>query len=168
MFLERYQQTAHTSKLLSQSITITNPIHPLHGQSVAVHSIRRLGKSIRVIIEHPNGGLLSLAASETSLELTSPPPVIEGQTPLFDPKKLLQLSQQLEKHTAITPSTVCFCQQTQKLGRKKNDGKTAPAPKHLARTGRAQETLNQPDGALSEQNPYPTSPDQQADGKPNS
>lgn len=34
---------------------------------------------------------------------------------------------------------------------------------------RAQETLNQPDGALSEQNPYPTSPeDQHADGKPNS
>ena len=115
------------------------------------------------MIEHPNGGLLSLAASETSLELTSPPPVIEGQTPLFDPKKLLQLSHPLEKHTAITPSTVCFCQQHQKLGRKKIDDKTAPAPKHPARkTGRAQETLNQPHGALSEQNPYPTSPEQQA------
>lgn len=114
-------------------------------------SIRRLGNSVRVIVEHPDGGLLSIPASETSLELTPPSPVIKGQTPLFDPKKLLQLSQWVEKKSSAAPE-VSFCQ-PQKLGRKKIDDQTPPtqeSPSHRSR--RAQETLDRSDSAVDFQN----------------
>ncbi len=62
---QRYQQTAHSAEPLSESVIITNPIHPLYGQSVKVLSWRSWGKTTRVIISHPEGGTLSLPASET-------------------------------------------------------------------------------------------------------
>jgi len=89
--LERYQQTAHNSNLVSESITITNPIHPLFGGSLKIHQLRRWGQSVRVILVHPDGGFLSLPASETSLELKAPYPIVRGQIPLFDLRKLLHL-----------------------------------------------------------------------------
>ena len=131
-----------------------------------MHSIRRLGSLLRVIIEHPDGGLLSIPASETSLELTPPSPVIKGQTPLFDPRKLLLLSQLVEKKSSVAPAKVSFCQ-PQKLGRKKIDDSSAPtqrSPSHRSR--RAQETLDQSDSAVNFQNARPTSTDQPTQGEP--
>ncbi len=94
---ERYQQTAHNSNLVSESVTITNPIHPLFGRSLKVHQLKRWGQSLRVILAYPDGGGLSLPASETSLELRTAYPIIRGQTPLFEPRKLLRLIQWQEQ-----------------------------------------------------------------------
>jgi hypothetical protein len=57
-----------------------------------VHQIRQLGTLLKVIFEHPDGGLISVPVSETSLEVSPPYPKIEGVTPRFDPKKLRQLT----------------------------------------------------------------------------
>ncbi len=111
----RYQQTAHSAEPLSESVIITNPIHPLYGQSVKVLSIRGWGNSTRVILSHPQGGTLSLPASETSGETTSSPPVLEENQPLFDPKKLLHLSQWVEKLSTLTPKKASNCQQSEKV-----------------------------------------------------
>ncbi len=49
-----------------------------------MRQIRYLGKSLKVIVEHPDGGILSLPASETSLELKGPNLQVEGKTWLTD------------------------------------------------------------------------------------
>lgn len=91
--LERYAQTTHRFNQPSGSVVITNPIHPLYGHSVVVRSIRQVGQSSRVLVEHPDGGLISLPTDETSLSVAHSSPQVEGQTPLFDPHKLLRLAQ---------------------------------------------------------------------------
>ena len=160
--LGRYQQTAHSAALVSESVIITNPIHPLHGQSVKVLSLRRLGKSVRVILEHPDGGILSLPASETSWEITSPPPVVKGQTPLLDPKKLLHLSQWVETLSRSQFPTGSDCQQYQKVSNQNSNGETATTQESPSLSfRRANETVNPPDRAVSEQNARPTSASQQ-------
>lgn len=86
-------KTAHCAKVISQTVIVTNPIHPLYGQSVAVQSIRNQGNLTTVMLKHPQGGLLSLSATETDLEINIPSPTLLGQTPLFAIKQLLRLSE---------------------------------------------------------------------------
>ncbi|MCC5633707.1 Y4bD/Y4pK family protein [Nostoc sphaeroides CHAB 2801] len=52
---------------MGSSVTITNPIHPLYGQSVVVRQIRKVGQETKVTVESPLGGFLSLPARETDL-----------------------------------------------------------------------------------------------------
>ncbi len=94
-------------------MTITNPIHPLHGQEVVVRSFRQVGKSVRVIVEHPDGGLISLPASETSLEPTQPVAVIGGKTPLFDPQLLLGLVERVQRKDLQATNQIAFGQEHQ-------------------------------------------------------
>ncbi len=162
----RYQQTAQSAEPLSESVIITNPIHPLYGQSVKVLSIRRWGNSTRVIISHPQGGTLSLPASETSWEITSSPSVLEQNQPLFDPKKLLHLSQWVEKLSRRTPTKASNCQQPEKVDNNKIDDGTMQTQVHSAlRIRRAPETIDQSDRSVSFQNARPTSTDQAREGR---
>jgi hypothetical protein len=73
-------------------VSIINPIHPLQGQFLSVHQIRHDGKRLKVILEHPDGGLISVPISETSLEPPSPSIQIGEVTPRFDVNKLRQLT----------------------------------------------------------------------------
>ena len=91
-----------------------------------VVSIQRWGKSTRIIISHPEGGTLSLPVSETSPENTSPPSVLGKNKPLFDPKKLLHLSQRVEKLSTLSPTKPSNCQQAEKFDNQEiNDGTIA-------------------------------------------
>ena len=117
-----------------------------------MRSIRRLGKSVRIIVEHPDGGLLSLPANETSLELTPPRVAVKGQLPLFEPKKLWQLTKCVQLICDTTPPKALKIQQ-QKIGTKKVDDQTAQTPcswQHGIRG--THETLDLSDGAVSCQN----------------
>ncbi len=167
-WLGRYQQTAHSAESLWESVIITNPIHPLYGQSVKVLSLRRWGNSTKVIISHPEGGTLSLPASETSLEIeiTSPPCVPEDKKPLFEPKKLLHLSQWVEKLSTPTSKKASNSQQLEKVDKSKIDEGTIQSKVHSAlRIKRAPETIDQSDRQVSCQNPRPSSTGQGTEGR---
>lgn len=75
------------------NITITNPIHPLYGQSLSVRHVRRLQGSnefLQLIVNHPDGGYFSVSLADINLpceRLNSNP------ISLFDIEKLLQLAQ---------------------------------------------------------------------------
>lgn len=118
-----------------------------------MRSIRHLGKSVRVIIEHPQGGLVSLPVSETSLEQSLPCAQVESKTPLFKPKNLQQLAQWIETKALADTKAISSCQQHTEVVVRKIDAKTARTQAGAARrTQRPYPTLNQSDGKVSGQN----------------
>ena len=131
-----------------------------------VLSTRRWGSSTRVIISHPEGGTLSLPASETSWEITSSPSVPFENQPLFDPKKLLHLSQWVEKFSRRTPKKASNSQQPEKVDKSQIDDETVPTPVHSPlRIKRASETIDQSHSKTSGQNARPTSTAQDREGR---
>ena len=132
-------------------------------------SLRRWGNSTRVILSHPEAGTLSLPASETSWEMTSPPCVPGENKPLFDPKKLLQLSQWVEKLSTLTPTKASNDQQPEKVDKSKiDDGKMQIQVHSALGIKRAPETIDQSDRQVSCQNPRPTSTDQGTEARSSS
>ena len=90
--LGRYNKTAHNfNSLLGSRVTITNPIHPLYGQSVVIKQIRKVGQETKITIESPLGGFLSLPASETDLWTQQTNKLVTVSK--FLPEKLLRLSE---------------------------------------------------------------------------
>ena len=96
----------------------------MFGRSLKVHQLRRWGQSVRVILAHPDGGLLSLPAAETSLELRAAYPLIRGQTPLFEPRKLLRLIQWQEQALAEKSQKTDDHKQDRSCGNQKTDDET--------------------------------------------
>ena len=138
-------------------MTITNPIHPLHGQSVTVRQIRHLGKSVRVIVEHPSGGLVSLPISETSLEQSLPCAQVEGKTPLFDPQNLQRLAEWVTTKALADTEEISSYQQHQEVVMRKIDATTASTQACATRrTRRPHPTVNQSDGEVGGQNARPS------------
>ncbi|MCC5632644.1 Y4bD/Y4pK family protein [Nostoc sphaeroides CHAB 2801] len=76
---------------MGSSVTITNPIHPLYGQSVVVRQIRKVGQETKVTVESPLGGFLSLPARET--DLWTQQASTTQRVGKFLPEKLLRLSE---------------------------------------------------------------------------
>jgi hypothetical protein len=153
----RCHQTTHNYKNLSGSVTITNPIHPLHGQSVVVRCLRQVGNLVKVIVEHPDGGLLSIPASETSLEVTQPVSQISGQTPLFDPKKLQSLARWMATLDTAIMEEISSGQQHQDVVARKFDDTATQSPQSLAkRSKRPHPALDQSDSEVGGQNARPT------------
>lgn len=130
-----------------------------------MRSIRHLGKSVRVIVEHPQGGFVSLPVSETNLE-QSLPCAQEGNTPLFEPKNLQRLAQWIETKALADTKAISSCQQHTEIVKRKIDAKTARTQAGAARrTRRPYPTLNQSDGKASGQNALTGTKDTQ--GEPN-
>lgn len=131
-----------------------------------MRSIRHLGKSVRVIVEHPQGGLVSLPVSETSLEQSLPCTQIEGKTPLFEPKNLQRLVEWVATKDLADTKRISSCQQHTEVVKRKIDAKTARTQAGAARrTRRPYPTLNQSDGKASGQNALTGTKDTQ--GEPN-
>ncbi len=121
-----------------------------------VLALQRWGQTTRVIISHPQGGTLSLPTSETSWEITSPPCVSFENKPLFDPKKLLHLSQRVEKVSTPHPSKASNCQQPKKFDNQKIDDETVQNPVNSpTRIQRAPTKIDQSNSEISRQNPRP-------------
>ncbi len=129
----------------------------MFGRSLKVHQLRRWGQSVRVIFIHPDGGLLSLPASETSLELRAAYPIIRGQTPLFEPRKLLHLIQWQEQLSAEKSQKTDDHKQDQSCGNQKTDDETRQHQSNspLARNQK-QDTPDSADRQISQQNPGTT------------
>ena len=117
-----------------------------------MRSIRHLGKSVRVIVEHPQGGQVSLPVSETSLEQSLPCAQVEGKTPLFKPKNLQRLAQWVETKALADTKAISSCQQHTEVVERKINAKiaqTQAGATHRAR--RPHPTVNQSDGKVGGQ-----------------
>lgn len=133
----RYHQTTLSfNRPSASSVIITNPIHPLHGQSVAVRSIRQVGKLTKVIVEHPDGGLLSLPSDETSLDISEPCPKVLGTTPLFEPKQLLRLAEWMASKNTADAKETSSCPQHEEVVHSQIDAKTASTSPSPAKSNR--------------------------------
>ncbi len=127
--MARYNNTAHNFKsLLGSCVTITNPIHPLCGQSVEILQIRKVGQETKVTIKSPLGGFLSLPASETDLWTQQASTVQRSEK--FSPQKLLRLSEWVaEREKYFTEEFSCVSSNKGVGRRKKNHGEISTNPK---------------------------------------
>ena len=125
----------------------------MFGRSLKVHQLKRWGQSLRVILAHPDGGVLSLPAAETSLELRAAYPLIRGQIPLFDLRKLLHLIQWQEQVEAEKSQKTDDHKQDQSCGNQKTDDETRQHQSNspLARR-QTQDRTNSADRQISQQN----------------
>ncbi len=122
-----------------------------------VHQLRRWGQSVRVILAHPEGGLLSLPATETSLELRAAYPLIRGQTSLFDPRKLLRLIQWQEQLAAEKSQKTDDHKQDFSCGNQKTEDETRQHQSNSPLAPRpTPETPDSSDRQISQQNPGTT------------
>ncbi|MDV2998994.1 MAG: hypothetical protein N5P05_004321 (plasmid) [Chroococcopsis gigantea SAG 12.99] len=131
-------------------MSIINPIHPLQGQSLSVHQIRHDGKRLKVILEHPDGGLISVPVSETSLEPPSPSIQIGEVTPRFDANKL----QQLTVLVSVLGSNARTRAEDEKVINPKIDAKTASNTPNSTRSEQpSTRKINNSNSSAHRQNP---------------
>lgn len=133
-----------------------------------MRSICHLGKSVRVIVEHPQGGQVSLPISETSLEPSQQCAEVEGKTPLFDPKNLQRLALRVATLDIADTKEISLCQQDQKVVVRKIDAKTAQTQAGATRRARRPyPTVNQSDSKVGGQNALTRTTGTDIQGEPN-
>ena len=74
------------------TITVRNPIHPLYGQILTIRNVRRTGTHIEFVVDHPDGGVLTLPAWATDYTPHLAPPRCRGTIVQFHPAQLVSLS----------------------------------------------------------------------------
>src|SRR5215813_14599799 len=100
----RYKQTAHPLKSSLGTITVRNPVHPLYGHTLPLRNIRRVGELLEYLVEHPDGGVLTLPAWATDAVPQVPPPRCRGGIPLLHPAQLMHLVHRLLALKPCAPS----------------------------------------------------------------
>ena len=147
----RYSKTAHNfNSLLGSCVTITNPIHPLYGQSVVIKQIRKVGQETKITIESPLGGFLSLPASETDL-WTQQTRQVETVSK-FLPEKLLRLSELVAARSQnVTDEFSCVKENKGKTHREINHDTTASTTHRSTRTLRKNKSSNKNNSKASRQ-----------------
>lgn len=90
----RRLQGATPQQEYPNSITITNPIHPLFGQSLAVRHVRHLQNSnetLQIFVDHPDGKPLSVFLADVNWGKCEQPN--SNRTILFEIEKLMRLAE---------------------------------------------------------------------------
>ncbi|WP_230966083.1 DUF5372 family protein [Nostoc sp. NZL] len=103
---------------MGSSVTITNPIHPLYGQSVVVRQIRKVGQETKVTVESPLGGFLSLPARET--DLWTQQASTTQRVGKFLPEKLLRLSEWVAGRSQFITSEIPCVPENKGVEHRKN------------------------------------------------
>ena len=95
-----YTHTAHAHTDPSGSITVVNPIHPLYGRTLPIRQVCRVEHLIELIVEHPDGGVLTLPAWAT--DYAPRPSIPPGASPhlLLHPVQLVRLARPVAAHRA--------------------------------------------------------------------
>ena len=138
---------------MGSSVTITNPIHPLYGQSVVIQQIRKVGQDIKVTVESPLGGFLSLPADETDLWIQQAS--IAQRTEKFSPQKLLRLSEWVaHRSQKITEEFSCVPENKGVGHRKKNNGTKASTTNPKTRKRRIAKSSNKTNSTVSRQDTH--------------
>ncbi len=148
---ERYNKTAHNFKsLLGSSVTITNPIHPLYGQSVVVRQIRKVGQETKVTVESPLGGFLSLPARET--DLWTQQASTTQRVGKFLPEKLLRLSEWVAGRSQFITSEIPCVPENKGVEHRKNHNDTkASTTNHSTSQQRKAKSSNKTNSKVNRQ-----------------
>ena len=121
-----------------------------------MRQIRLVGKSTKIIVEHPDGGQLSLPAEETNLSLPEVSVMGADTTRLFDPEKLLRLSEWVAARSKFVLEKSSCVPEDENVGHKKTNGTKAFTSKRSTRKGRrTHATPDQTDSTVSGQNARP-------------
>lgn len=135
---------------MGSCVTITNPIHPLYGQSVVIKQIRKIGQETKITIESPLGGFLSLPASETDLWTQQTRQV--KTVSKFLPEKLLRLSELVAARSQnVTDEFSCVKENKGKTHRKINHDTTASTTHRTTKTLRKNKSSNKNNSKASRQ-----------------
>ncbi|MEH1854894.1 MAG: hypothetical protein V7L11_25205 [Nostoc sp.] len=135
---------------MGSSVIITNPIHPLYGQSVVIQQIRKVGQETKVTVESPLGGFLSLPATETDLwiQLAQSTQTVEK----FLPEKLLRLSEWVAgREQFITSEISCVPENKGVEHRKNNNDTKASTTNHSTSQQRKAKSSNKTNSTVSRQ-----------------
>jgi len=121
--------------------------------------MRKVGLTIKITVEHPDGGFVSLPAEETTLSLPLAGVMRADTTRLFEPEKLLRLSEWVAARSkSVTKKFPCVPEDEEASHKKTNDTtkhkKARVAGKKL-RTHATPDKADVPDGG---QNPHTTQP----------
>ena len=135
---------------MGSCVTITNPIHPLYGQSVAIKQIRKVGQETKITIESPLGGFLSLPASETDL-WTQQTRQVKTVSKII-PEKLLRLSELVAARSQnVTDEFSCVKENKGKTHREINHDTTASTTHRTTKTLRKNKSSNKNNSTVSRQ-----------------
>ena len=130
-------------------MTITNPIHPLYGQSVIVLQIRKVGIETKITVKSPLGGFLSLPASETDLWTKQANTVQTVEK--FLPEKLWRLSEWVAARSQKFTSEYSCVPEDKGVEHKKKNGKKASTTNSETRKLRKSKSPNQANSKVSGQ-----------------
>ncbi|PAX53220.1 hypothetical protein CK510_15190 [Brunnivagina elsteri CCALA 953] len=134
---------------MGSCVTITNPIHPLYGQSVVIRQIRKVGTETKVTVESPKGGFLSVPAWET--DLWTQQASTTQRVGKFLPEKLLHLSKWVAGRSQfITEEISCVPEDKGVEHRKKNETK-ASTTNHSTSQRRKAKSSNKTNSTVSGQ-----------------
>lgn len=124
-----------------------------------MRQISKVSKTIRITVEHPDGGLLSLPAEETTLSLPEGGVMRADTTRLFDPEKLLRLSEWVAvRSKSVKQKFSCVPEDEEAEHKKTNDTTGAKKARSTGKKLRAHATPNQTDSTAGGQNALKNQP----------
>jgi hypothetical protein len=89
-----------------------------------VRQVRKVGLTIKITVEHPDGGFLCLPAEETTLVDLAAGVMRADTTRLFDPEKLLRLSEWVAARSkSVSSNFSCVPEDEEASHKKTNDTK---------------------------------------------
>jgi len=136
---------------LGSSVIITNPIHPLYGQSVVVQQIRKVGQQTKVTVESPLGGFLSLPATET--DLWTQQAQSTQRVGKFLPEKLLRLSEWVAGRSQFITSEISCVPENKGVEHRKNNNETKASTTNYSTSQRRKaKSSNKTNSTVSGQN----------------
>jgi hypothetical protein len=115
--------------------------------------MRKVGKTIKITVEHPDGGLVSLPAEETTLSLPTAGVMRADTNRLFDPEKLLRLSEWVTTHSkSVKQQFSCVPEDGEAEYKKTDDTTVEKKARYTGKKLRTQATSNQTDSTTGGQN----------------
>ena len=115
-----------------------------------MRQMRKVGLTIKITVEHPDGGFVSLPAEETTLSLPLAGVMRVDTTRLFDPEKLLRLSEWVAARSkSVTKKFPCVPEDEEASHLKTNDTtkhKKARSTRKKLRTHATPDKTDEPDG----------------------
>jgi hypothetical protein len=85
---------------------VTNPIHPLYGQSLQIRKVLKYEFGTEIVADHPQGGFIGLPVWATNFEPKDLSGIKRGKRPLFKIDRLLKLSRKLKDITQSKPDSL--------------------------------------------------------------
>ncbi len=121
--------------------------------------MRKVGKTIKITVEHPDGGLVSLPAEETTLALPEAGVMRADTTRLFDPEKLLRLSEWVAARSkSVKHKFSCVPEDEEASHKKTNDTTGSKKARSTGKKRRTHATPNQTDSTAGGQNALKNQP----------